>query len=297
MSSPASETGSSESISTTASPSTAPLSTPGSPAMVGPTLTISGRVTSLSGTAKLCDWCKEPFQNKRAARFCGKTCAGKWLSATHQDRQPQTRTQKHCEWCGERFYRPDKTIRFCSTKCAAAWRAQHQIKHKTIDCETCGRQFHPARATTRFCSASCRATAVNKARPKKIVNSAHHLVQVETGGLPVPQYKLWRALGGRTAGWHPQFWMSPFGTLPGVTYVVADLAHLESRTIIEVDGRSHIYRQERDTQIDAWMCEQGWSVLRFSNQEVMTSIDSLVQTVREAMSGSTTSRSRVTRAS
>jgi hypothetical protein len=56
---------------------------------------------------------------------------------------------------------------------------------------------------------------------------------------------------------------------------------------IEIDGRSHAIARQKaiDAKKDAWLREHGWTVLRFSNQEVTAHLEACVQMVL-----STTSR-------
>lgn len=78
-------------------------------------------------------------------------------------------------------------------------------------------------------------------------------------------------------GWHPEYWVSPFGEL-GEEYVFfkLDIVNLEYKINIEVDGKSHLYNMERDEVRDKWLRSKGWTVLRFTNEEVKNSIDEVV---------------------
>jgi very-short-patch-repair endonuclease len=124
---------------------------------------------------------------------------------------------------------------------------------------------------------SCRARWVNSRRPKKS-GQPNHLNRAERGGLPRAQFLLWQALG---QAWQPQFWVSPLGDLgDDIVYFVIDVALPGQKLAVEVDGRGHRYSVERDRQRDEWLTAEGWKVLRFSNTEILASVESVVEKIR-----------------
>jgi len=62
---------------------------------------------------------------------------------------------------------------------------------------------------------------------------------------------------------------------------IADFCCLTSKLIIEVDGDQHGYeaRAARDERRTGYLNGQGFQVIRFTNREVMTSIDSVLDTI------------------
>jgi very-short-patch-repair endonuclease len=62
---------------------------------------------------------------------------------------------------------------------------------------------------------------------------------------------------------------------------VADFCCLKAKLIVEVDGNQHGYEQNivRDTQRTAYLASQGYTVLRVSNREVMTAMDSVLEAI------------------
>jgi very-short-patch-repair endonuclease len=62
---------------------------------------------------------------------------------------------------------------------------------------------------------------------------------------------------------------------------IADFACHEKRIVIEVDGRQHSTNKERDRERDNWFKEQGYKVLRFWNNEVLTNIAGVLEVIRE----------------
>jgi endogenous inhibitor of DNA gyrase (YacG/DUF329 family) len=65
-----------------------------------------------------------------------------------------------------------------------------------------------------------------------------------------------------------------------------DLVPVGHQVAIEVDGSSHQMRSRRaqDAKKTAWLVSQGWTVLRFSNQQALTDSVSCVQTVMSTIS-------------
>ncbi len=67
-------------------------------------------------------------------------------------------------------------------------------------------------------------------------------------------------------------------------YIVDFICH-ESNLIVEVDGGQHQENAAYDQRRDAWLQEQGYTVLRFWNHEVMQQIESVLEAIRLAAEG------------
>ncbi|QOZ50033.1 endonuclease domain-containing protein [Bradyrhizobium sp. CCBAU 53338] len=67
---------------------------------------------------------------------------------------------------------------------------------------------------------------------------------------------------------------------------VADFVCFSSKLIIELDGESHDFeeRQKADQRRDAFFTAEGFQVLRFTNEQVMTNLEGVVQTIGQAAS-------------
>ncbi|MEO6351850.1 MAG: endonuclease domain-containing protein [Burkholderiaceae bacterium] len=61
---------------------------------------------------------------------------------------------------------------------------------------------------------------------------------------------------------------------------IADFVCLELRLIIEIDGGQHAEQVEYDQRRDAWLRSQGYTVLRFWNNEVMQQLESVLEQIR-----------------
>jgi very-short-patch-repair endonuclease len=64
------------------------------------------------------------------------------------------------------------------------------------------------------------------------------------------------------------------------SYIV-DFVCQEKRIIIEVDGGQHSVERERDSERDNWLKGQGYKVLRFWNNEVLTNTKGILEVIRD----------------
>jgi very-short-patch-repair endonuclease len=55
------------------------------------------------------------------------------------------------------------------------------------------------------------------------------------------------------------------------------------RLVVEVDGPIHRLQQEQDAARRAYLEERGYQVVRFSNDEVVFSIDTVLQRIRNIL--------------
>lgn len=62
---------------------------------------------------------------------------------------------------------------------------------------------------------------------------------------------------------------------------IADFICFENRLIIEVDGGQHAEQKEKDIERDTYLQQQGFSVLRFWNNDVLQNIDGVLAVIRE----------------
>ena len=65
---------------------------------------------------------------------------------------------------------------------------------------------------------------------------------------------------------------------------IADFACLSIKLIVELDGESHDFqeRQSADQFRDAFFVSEGFRILRFTNEQVMTSLEGVVERIRSA---------------
>jgi very-short-patch-repair endonuclease len=86
---------------------------------------------------------------------------------------------------------------------------------------------------------------------------------------------LWRELRQHQLGWRfrRQFPIPPY---------VADFACIEAHLIVEVDGGQHATPGDHDRR-DQRLRAQGWSILRFWNNDVLGNRAGVLQTIAEAL--------------
>jgi very-short-patch-repair endonuclease len=68
---------------------------------------------------------------------------------------------------------------------------------------------------------------------------------------------------------------------------IVDFACRERRVIVELDGGQHA-DSKSDLARDQWLAEHGYRVLRFWNNDVMTNIDGVLETIAMAVSADMT---------
>lgn len=61
---------------------------------------------------------------------------------------------------------------------------------------------------------------------------------------------------------------------------IVDFVCLEHRLIIELDGGQHAEQVAYDQQRDAWLRGQGYTVLRFWNNDVMQQLGGVLEQIR-----------------
>ncbi len=65
---------------------------------------------------------------------------------------------------------------------------------------------------------------------------------------------------------------------------IVDFVCLEHRLIIELDGGQHTEQAAYDQHRDAWLRSQGYTVLRFWNNDVMQQLESVLEQIRSTLS-------------
>ena len=63
---------------------------------------------------------------------------------------------------------------------------------------------------------------------------------------------------------------------------IVDFVCFDKRLIIEVDGGQHL-ESDRDMRRDAWLVEQGFSILRFWNNEVFQNTEGVLERILQAI--------------
>jgi len=64
---------------------------------------------------------------------------------------------------------------------------------------------------------------------------------------------------------------------------IVDFVCLAARVIVEIDGETHdfVESQRRDARRDEWLASRGYVVLRFTNEDVLSSLEGVLLTIRD----------------
>ncbi len=101
--------------------------------------------------------------------------------------------------------------------------------------------------------------------------------QLRVGGTPIER-RLWAILGQfRAEGYH-------FRRQVPIGPYYADIACHHAKLVIEADGQSHI-DAVYDARRDAHMQTRGFTVLRFSNADIVSNAEGVFASIAEALSG------------
>ncbi len=69
---------------------------------------------------------------------------------------------------------------------------------------------------------------------------------------------------------------------------IFDFVCLKSQLVIEIDGETHGYEREAaDAARTAWLQRQGFRVLRYWNNDVLTDTDAVMESIYYAVDGDT----------
>jgi len=68
-----------------------------------------------------------------------------------------------------------------------------------------------------------------------------------------------------------------------IGHFIVDFVCFERRVIVEVDGGQHAEQPHYDEQRTRWLEGQGYSVLRFWNNDVLANTDGVVQAIQDAL--------------
>jgi len=64
---------------------------------------------------------------------------------------------------------------------------------------------------------------------------------------------------------------------------IVDFVCLDRRLVVEVDGAGHVEHGSYDARRDAFLRQEGFRVLRFSNRDVLTDVEGVVTAIMGAL--------------
>lgn len=244
-------------------------------------------------TAYVCAFCGTTFESDSAAlrgnfrksgrAYCTKECgtAGKMRLIRGRAARPTMR----CTWCGVDFtgdaYKAlalSRTGRaYCSKECGRMYVGSRS----SVTMAATNRQYASARMTERNPMKREEVRAKVSARLKEL----GHQPPVRGGngrGATVWQQALLDALSLTHPDWKLEL-VVPTGSKSAGSprcYKI-DVGNETLMLAIEVDGKSHnsVKAREVDARKTEFLAGRGWSVLRFTNRQVMADLAACVQTV------------------
>lgn len=262
----------------------------------------------------LCRQCGIFFvpKSSKDQRFCSKRCANK-ATGDALRRTPSTRPCIVCE--GPVDYWPNRKSnkvtcsRACgnvvaSRKCTGQTRSEEARRNisagiaKSLDPTTeSGRRLRKLHSDRmKVSNPSLMPGVLEKAKATKRIRGSLHVWKGERGGngkLTVPQIMLATILG-----WPTEVSIAT-GHAPGEdgfpTNYKVDIGNVGLKIAVEVDGRGHSTDRMKtlDRKKEAKLAELGWTVLRFTNEDVTTGISDVLSAIGNVVRGlrySTTSK-------
>ena len=197
-----------------------------------------------------------------------------------------------CVWCKEKNVSTPRN-RFCSTSCSAKWRMrQPEIRKKIYNEETARKisishkhryKIHdPIAEKNRERIRSLNPTSDPLIRKKiSIALKKMNWKPPVRGGnghpMTVPQSKLLKALGKMWVAEHAISLGKRQAGYP--TCYKVDIAWPEKMIAIEVDGYCHLSRKELDLKKDKKLNSLGWTILRFTNKEILETREIVIRKI------------------
>ena len=62
---------------------------------------------------------------------------------------------------------------------------------------------------------------------------------------------------------------------------IVDFVCFEKRIVIELDGGQHAITKSRDNDMDRWLADQGFVIMRFWNNDVFENLDGVLAVIRQ----------------
>ena len=95
--------------------------------------------------------------------------------------------------------------------------------------------------------------------------------------MPEPEMRLWLELRAT------RFRGIKFRRQKVIGSYIADFASNDPKLVIEIDGNTHAGRESYDAQRTQYLEEQGYRVIRFSNSDVLQSMEGVLRRIGEVV--------------
>lgn len=235
-----------------------------------------------------CPGCGDTFKTPRHGpkKTCSEACrrSTQWAS-----RRRANYREIQCRWCGDSTVTRYKSQRFCSRACANAWQGRHKTLHL---CKMCKTEFRwsPSRAASAahnitYCSMSCR----DKDPERESLLLSMRVTQNRTATPTAPERNLYAILDGLAVEWERQYlFAAKFmvdAAIPHARVVIqADGNYWHGKGVKDADMHPRVLKRVKyDRSQDAYMSACGWTVLRFWEDELAASPESVAEEIRQVL--------------
>ena len=92
-----------------------------------------------------------------------------------------------------------------------------------------------------------------------------------------PEQRLWLALRAK------RFEHLKFRRQKVIGAYIVDFSARDPMLVIEIDGDTHAGREKQDAERTAFLEQQGYRVIRFTNGDVMTNLEGVLQSIALAL--------------
>ena len=262
-----------------------------------------------------------PYKNGRGGKFCSQECYHNWQKGKPNLVARKKRPKFTCEVCGQLFTVSPSTIkyrdpRFCSTDCFYKWlKGSKRAPRIKTKCLTCGKEMSILKSRYdanrgRYCSQECMIKDRPPSKPRKdrikcaclqcgkifyklpcqmtkgrgqfcsrSCNASYHIRKASLNSPTSIEQALIEELEARNLSYEFQYQFDSW---------ILDFAFPVHKLAIEADG---IYWHslpnivEKDARKDADLQSQGWTVLRFTGDEIRESpqrcVDEIVKVLKQ----------------
>lgn len=248
----------------------------------------------------VCLFCETPFHTRSrgeaTARYCGRRCRTlhQWEIGTYRDMPAKLRAEPvtlACPECDTEFTTTpgevSKGRRFCGTSCSAVYRLREfpnpmgrpEVRAKISQALT---GISRPEASVRMRENNPMEDPEVRAKVSASLRGRTFLARGGNGTPTAPQLRLHAALRPLSVMELAIPTAAATGQFPSLpTNYKVDIGLPHRRLAIEVDGNSHRSRkwQFLDRRKGAVLVSLGWSVLRFSNQDVLEQLPAVMRVV------------------
>jgi very-short-patch-repair endonuclease/predicted nucleic acid-binding Zn ribbon protein len=254
-------------------------------------------LSRISTVTKVCPVCGTIFvclkRSTLEQQTCSPSCGARLRalrSSDHPFRRPRLRVvhTKICEHCQTIFHPKDREHRYCSKSCSALARWRDPVfRSRVTALLQRPRTAKQHRWTMRHVRQINRDPAIHEKSAAARRGRPFPVRRYRRGELTHPQQLLKMA-----TGWSTEYTIRTGNSL--WPFATVDLAHPQLKIAIECDGQSHHGRHKRklDRRKTRILRSIGWTVLRFWNNDILSSPDRVLARIHTTVTALSSARSQ-----